>query len=286
MGDAVRRGLVMEGGAMRGLFTAGVTDVLMEAGVAFDGAVGVSAGATFGCNYKSHQIGRALRYNKRFCSDWRYGSFRSLLHSGDMFDVEFCYNEIPCNLDVFDTDAFTASPMEFWCVATDVLTGGPVYHRCVDGGPLDLQWIRASASIPIASRIVEVGGRHCVDGGVSDPIPLAFLEGRGYGRNVVILTQPPGFVKEPYTLMPLFRVALRSHPHLIATLGDRHVHYNEQTAYVARREGEGAAFVIRPPEALSIKASETDPNELQRVYDIGRREGEERLPGLQAFLAR
>jgi predicted patatin/cPLA2 family phospholipase len=278
--EAVKTGLIMEGGAMRGMFTSGVLDVFLENGITFDGAIGVSAGATFGCNYKSRQVGRALRYNKRFCADPRYGSVRSWLKTGDVFDVDFCYHVVPRELDVFDTKAFSESPMEFFCVATDVRTGEPVYHQCLDGGDEDLEWIRASASIPVASHIVEIDGQLLLDGGVADSIPLRFMEKRGYQKNVVILTQPLGYVKEPYAMMPVFRMALRQYPNMLDALGTRPDRYNEETAYVRRREQEGAAFVLRPPEPLAISATTTDPEELQRVYDVGRRVASERLDEL------
>lgn len=145
-------GLVLEGGAMRGLFTAGVTDVFMENGIAFDGAVGVSAGAAFGCNYKSYQPGRAIRYNTRFCRDKRYCSIRSLITTGDMFGADFCYHEIPEKLDVFDFDTYENSAMEFYVVCTDVETGKPVYHRCDTMNSRELEWLRASASMPMAAE--------------------------------------------------------------------------------------------------------------------------------------
>lgn len=270
---------------MRGMFTAGVTDVLMEAGVEPQGAVGVSAGATFGCNYKSRQIGRALRYNKRFCADPRYGSMRSFLHSGDVFDVEFCYDIIPNELDPFDSETFASSPMEFYVVATNAHTGGPEYHRCTDGGENDLQWIRASASIPLASRIVELEGMDLVDGGVADSIPLEFMEGCGYEHNIVILTQPADFEKKRYKEMPLFRATLRKYPSLVQALNYRHLRYNAQTAYVRDREREGMAFVFRPPAPLDISPLTNKPQELQRVYDIGRTEAEARLSELTEWLA-
>ena len=119
----MKTGLVLEGGAMRGLFTAGVTDVLMENDITFDGLIGVSAGAAFGCNYKSGQIGRALRYNTEYCNDPRYCSFRSLVKTGDLFGADFCYRQIPCELDKFDMEAFSENPMEFYVVATDIETG-------------------------------------------------------------------------------------------------------------------------------------------------------------------
>ena len=147
----------MEGGAMRGMFTCGVIDVFMEQEIIFDGAAGISAGATFGCNYKSRQIGRALRYNKKYSRDPRYCSIRSLLKTGDLYGAEFCYRELPNVLDPFDREAFSRNPMEFYVAATDVNTGKAVFHRCVDGGDTDIEWMRASASMPVASKPVTIG---------------------------------------------------------------------------------------------------------------------------------
>lgn len=124
-----KNGLVMEGGAMRGMFTAGVIDVFMECGVTFDGAIGVSAGATFGCNLKSKQAGRAIRYNKRFCRDWRYCSLKSLIKTGDLYGADFCYNQIPNVLDIFDIQTYRDNPMPFYIVASDCVTGQPVYKE-------------------------------------------------------------------------------------------------------------------------------------------------------------
>ncbi|MFR6379993.1 MAG: patatin family protein [Evtepia sp.] len=167
----MKHGLVMEGGAMRGLFTAGVIDVMMEQNIVFDGAVGVSAGAVFGCNYKSHQIGRVLRYNLAFCQDPRYCSMRSRIKTGDLFGADFCYRQIPDELDVFDREAYANSPMDFYVVGTDVRSGRAVYHNCLTGDHEDLDWLRASASMPLASQIVSVGNRNLLDGGIADSIP-------------------------------------------------------------------------------------------------------------------
>ena len=192
----MKTGLVLEGGAMRGMFTAGVLDVLMEAGVAVDGAVGVSAGAAFGCNYKSRQIGRAIRYNMTYCRDPRYCSLRSLVRTGDLYGVDFCYRVIPMELDPFDVETFARNPMPFYAVCTDLRTGKPVYHLLQNGGEEDMAWIRASASMPMVSRIVRLDGHELLDGGIADSIPLRFFESIGYERNIVVLTQPQGFIKK------------------------------------------------------------------------------------------
>ncbi len=281
----MRKGLVLEGGAMRGLFTAGVLDVFMENGITFDGAAGVSAGACFGANLKSHQIGRTIRYNKRFCNEWRYRSYRSLILTGDLYGADFCYHELPDRLDVFDTDTFADDPMEFYAVATDCVTGKPVYHKLTDGGYDDLEWIRASASMPLAARVVKIGDRYFLDGGISDSIPLEFMEKQGYEKNVVILTQPADYVKHSYKkVMPLIRASLHRYPAVIECIRIRHEMYNGQTAYVKVRESEGGAFVIRPPEALGVGALEKDPLQMQRVYDIGRDIGNKNLDAVRTFL--
>ncbi|MCI6882292.1 MAG: patatin family protein, partial [Lactobacillus johnsonii] len=192
----MKKGLVMEGGAMRCMFTAGVIDTLMKAGIDFDGAIGVSAGAAFGCNYKSRQIGRVLRYNVKYASDPRLSSWQSWLKTDDLYGADFCYRELPVELDVFDTAAFQKNPMDFWCVATDINNGEAVYHKLISGKEADLQWIRASSSIPVFARPVEIGSRKYWDGGISDSIPIKFFEKIGYDKNVVILTQPLSYRKE------------------------------------------------------------------------------------------
>lgn len=280
----MKRGLVMEGGAMRGLFTAGVTDVMMEAGIVFDGAIGVSAGAVFGGNYKAGQAGRVLRYNLRFCKDPRYSSLRSLIKTGDLFGADFCYREIPDHLDPFDQAAYAANPMDFFVVATDVHTGQAVYHNCLDGGREDLEWFRASASMPLASRIVSVGGYDLLDGGIADSIPLAYLEEQGYDRNVVVLTQPMGYVKTKNKAMPLLRRVYKDYPQLLDTLARRQDVYNETTAAIREKERRGEVFVIRPEVPLDIHRVEHDRARIQAVYDLGRAVMEKRLEAMKAFL--
>ena len=279
----MKRGLVLEGGAMRGLFTAGITDVMMEAGIEPDGLIGVSAGAAFGCNYKSRQAGRAIRYNTRFAKDPRYSGLRSLLRSGDYFNAEFGYHIVPTEHDIFDTEAFEQNPMAFVVVCTDVLTGQAVYHQMDHVDFDELEWLRASASMPLASRVVKVGGRQLLDGGVADSIPLEYFERIGYDRNVVILTQPEGFVKEPNRLMPLMRIGLRKYPRMVEALATRHEMYNRELEYVREAEREGRCLVIRPEEKIPIGHISHDPEEMRRVYDIGRKMGERYIDRIIAF---
>lgn len=280
----MRKGLILEGGALRGLFSAGVMDVMMENGIGFDGLIGVSAGAAFGCNYKSQQPGRVIRYNKRYAHDWRYCSVRSLLKTGDIFGAEFDYHTLPNELDKFDVDVFDKSPMEFYAVCTDLNTGEPVYKLLMHHGYEFNEWIRASASMPLASRIVEVEGRKLLDGGIADSIPLKFFEQQGYDKNVVVLTQPEGFVKKPNPLMPLIRLQLHRYPKFLKAAAERHIMYNAETEYVLQQEKAGSAFVIRPESVLPIKHITHDPDLMQKVYEDGRRVMLSRLTELKTFI--
>lgn len=282
----MKKGLIMEGGAMRGLFTAGVIDVLMENGIEFDGAVGVSAGAAFGCNYKSKQIGRVLRYNTTYCKDPRYCSFRSLVKTGDLFGADFCYHELPDKLDLFDYETFDNDAMEFHVVCTDVESGRPVYKKFDKSDESLLEWIRASASMPLASRIVEVDGYRLLDGGISDSIPLKYFEGLGFDRNVVILTQPQDYRKGPNKLMPVLKRALKKYPALLEVMANRHTEYNGTTEYVRSREEAGDVLVIRPEKPLEIGRIEHDPAKLKAVYQLGREAAEKKLEEVRKYLGR
>ena len=277
-------GLVLEGGAMRGLFTAGVLDVMMENGLVADGTIGVSAGAVFGCNYQSGQIGRTLRYNLRFCREWRYCSLRSLLLTGDLYGAKFCYYKLPLELDLYDYEAYALNPHPFYVVCTDVETGEAVYRKCERADGEDREWFRASASMPLASRVVEVSGRKLLDGGIADSIPLKYFESIGYDRNVVVLTQPEGFVKKPSRGNALVGMLLGKYPNMVKTLKHRHEMYNEASAYIAEREKAGAAFVIRPPKALEMSRTEHDPVRLCAAYNMGREETLRRLDELKTFM--
>ncbi len=269
---------------MRGLFSAGVMDVMMEHGIRFDGIVGVSAGATFGCNYKSHQPGRVLRYNIRFKDDPRYMGLRSLLRTGDLVGAEFSYHTMPNELDVFDKVTYENDPTEFHVVCTDVETGEPVYHRIDEMEDEGLDWIRASASMPLVSRPVALEGRLLLDGGISDSIPLRYFQGQGFDRNIVILTQPKGFYKKRTKLMPLFHLFMRRYPAIVRAMSRRHLMYNDELAYLEEQEKQGTILLIYPQDTLPIGRTEQDETKMRRVYAMGRQAGETMLPQIEQFL--
>ena len=280
----MKTGLIMEGGAMRGMFTAGVLDVLMENGLVTDGAIGVSAGAVFGCNYKSHQIGRVIRYNTEYCNDKRYASFKNLVKTGNLYSEQLCYHEVPEKLDPFNEAAFAASPMDFFVVCTDVKTGEPIYHKCRTGDAEDVRWMEASASMPLAAKIVKIGHYGLLDGGVADSIPVRFFESIGYKCNLIILTQPKGYVKKKNKFLPAIRARYFRYPAFVEAVADRHERYNETLSYISMLEQAGKDYVIRPPIPLEIGAMERDPAQLRRVYETGRAVAQIQVEKIRDFL--
>ncbi|WP_405342487.1 patatin family protein [Ruminococcus sp.] len=278
-----KTGLVLEGGAMRGMFTAGVIDVFMENDIDFPAMVGVSAGAAFGCNYKSRQPGRVIRYNKRFCQDKRYCSVWSLLKTGDQYGAEFCYRTIPEELDVFDKKTFEENPMEFYVVCTDVFTGEPVYKRVDHADENGYLWMRASASMPMVSRPVEVEGYTLLDGGMSDSIPLRFMQHKGFEKNVVVLTRPRQYIKKPNN-PTLMKTMLRKHPEMARVMADRHKMYAFQREYVFACERMGNTLVLCPDKPLGISRTEHDPDKLQAAYNEGVKVATRELQKIKEFL--
>jgi len=281
----MKTGLILEGGAMRGMFTAGVIDVMMENNIRFDGAVGVSAGAAFGCNYKSGQIGRVIRYNTRFCRDKRYCGIHSLITSRNLYNTEFCYDEVPLKHDIFDFDAYENNPMEFHVVCTDIETGKALYHKYDGRKDHGFDWIRASASMPIVSQIVEIDGHKLLDGGIADSIPVKYFERMGYNRNIVVLTQHKGYIKKKNRLLPIIKAKYGKYPKLVAAMENRHLDYNETLEYIEKKEKRGELLVIRPDSKLTVGSIEKNPEKLNETYEKGRQVALTRLDEIKTYLS-
>lgn len=279
-----KKSLVLEGGGMRGMFTCGVIDVLMEHGIQFDGAIGVSAGACFGVNVKSGQIGRAIRYQKKMCGNKRYMSLRSLLLTGNLVNAEYAYHVVPTEIDIFDVEAAAASPMEFIVVCTDVETGKPVYHPLQRVDYTELEWIRASASLPLVAQPVPIEGQLLLDGGLSDSIPLRYVQEHGYDRNVVILTQPMGYRKPATKHLWAMRLAARKYPKVIDCLRHRPEVYNAQLDYCLQEADAGRALIIAPDETLNIGRLQLEVEPLERVYAQGREVALKQLDRIREYL--
>lgn len=280
----MKKGIILEGGALRGMFSCGVIDVLMEEGITFDGGVGISAGAVLGCNIKSKQIGRPLRYNLKYCKDKRYHSMWSLRKTGDLFGVDFCYRLLPNELDVFDTDTYKNNPMKFYVGVTNVNSGESVFHECKTGDESDMLWFRASASMPIVSRVVEIDGEGYLDGGISVSVPYKFFEELGYNRNLIVLTRPKGYRKKKTKHKLLLKHFLKKMPKIKELVLNRYIEYNQEMDDIDLREKEGISFVIRPPKALKIKKAEKNPKRIQEAYNLGRSEALKHLDEIKKFL--
>jgi len=282
----MKNGLVLEGGAMRATYTIGVLDVLMENNIEFDGIIGVSAGAVHGASYIAKQPGRNIRYYKKYGSDKRFMSFYSLLTTGDMVGKDFCYNDIPWKLDPFDNETFKNSKTEFYIVVANVETGESEYVRITDlKDPVQMEYLRASASMPIVSKIVEINGKKLLDGGMTDSIPLRAFENMGYERNVVVATRPDSYVKEDEQMV-LTSLMYNNYPKFVSAIRYRAKMYNDEKAYILLQEQLGNVFFIRPEQELDITRTDTDPEHLESVYQIGRSDAEKRLTELKSFLER
>ncbi len=282
MAQEKKTGLVLEGGAMRGMYTAGVLDVFMENGIGFDGVIGVSAGAICGCSFVSGQVGRTIRYNKNYCTDKRFMSFYSLLTTGDLVGDKFCYHTIPEELDPYDNEAFLRSKTRFYSVCTNLETGEPEYILMKDMVK-DIDYLRASASMPYVSRTVEKDGMKLLDGGCSDSIPVRAFMDMGYEKNVVVLTRPADYRKKPEK-KGLARILYRKYPKFVKRLEARPEEYNQSVEDIKRLEADGKIFVIRPSRPLEIGRMSHDVKEIIRTYERGRSDAFECLEEMKAWL--
>ena len=277
-------GIVLEGGGMRGIFTSGILDVMMEKGIRFDALAGVSAGVLFGCNYKSLQPGRGLRYNILFKDDKRYMSWQSLWKTGNYVNADFAYYVIPTYLDPFDREAFSSNPMKFYVVCTDIVTGEPVYKLVEEATDEAMDWFRASASMPIFAKPVELEGHVLLDGGISDSIPLQFLQDKGYDKNLVVLTRPKGYRKKPSHGIPLIRLFTRKYPKVAALMRTRHRRYNEEVEYIEQQAETGNTFVLYPEYPLNIGRIEKNEQKMIAIYNHGREVALKHLSELKKYL--
>ena len=282
MAQEKETGLVLEGGAMRGMYTAGALDVFMENRIEFDGVIGVSAGAICGCSFVSGQVGRTIRYNKNYCTDKRFMSFYSLLTTGDLVGDKFCYHTIPEELDPYDNEAFLRSKTKFYSVCTNLETGEPEYILMKDMVK-DIDYLRASASMPYVSRTVEKDGMKLLDGGCSDSIPVRAFMNMGYEKNVVVLTRPADYRKKPEK-KGLARIFYRKYPKFVKRLATRPEEYNKTVEDIMQLEQEGKIFVIRPKRPLEIGRMSHDVKEIIRTYERGRSDAFDCLEEMKAWL--
>ena len=276
-------GLVLEGGAMRGLYTAGVLDVFLEnEDIKIDTIIGVSAGALFGVNYKSRQKGRTLRYNLKYANDERYMGFKSLVKTGDIVNKEFCYDELPNKLDIFDNETYKKSPEEFYAVVTNLDTGKPEYIK-IEDAQKDIEYLRASGSMPYVSKIVQIDGKKYLDGGTSDSIPVDEMMKMGVDKVIVVLTRPLEYRKKKSS-KKISKWYYKRYPNYIDTLNNRYKMYNSEVEKVISLEKDKKIFVIRPSRLVDIKRIERDTLKLKEMYDLGVEDAKNSLKDLKNYL--
>lgn len=279
-----KTGLVLEGGGFRGIYTAGVLDVFLDEGISFDGLIGVSAGAIHGCSFVSGQRGRSIRYYRKYCGDPRMMSIRNWIKTGNAVDTDFCYHQLPEVLDKFDNESFINNPTAYYVTCTNLDTGKAEYIQLEDMNA-QIDYLRASASLPYFSQVVELDGKKYLDGGCADSVPVEAFERLGYKRNVVVLTQPAGYRKKPeFQLMAKLRYG--RYPRFAKALINRHESYNTLMDRLEDMEREGRIFIIRPSSKLDIGRMENDVNKVQGVYDMGVTNARAALPELRAWFER
>lgn len=278
----MKTGLVLEGGGCRGIYTAGVLDVFLENGIEFDGVIGVSAGAAHGCSFVSKQKGRSIDYYTKYCNDPRFMSIRSWLKEGNIVGVEFSYHELPEKLVPYDNEAFLKSNTEFYVVVTNVETAKAEYIKMNDMFA-DIDYLRASASLPYFSRIVDIDGKKYLDGGCADSVPVDEFMNMGYDKNVVILTRPESYRKKP-ELSFLAKAVYRKYPEFAKLLLKRHEEYNQNVQHINELEKEGKIFVIRPKESLNLGRIEHDAEKINSAYNKGVDDGKEYISKLIEWL--
>ncbi|MDR2715961.1 MAG: patatin family protein [Coriobacteriaceae bacterium] len=277
--------LVLEGGAMRGQFTAGVLDFFMEQGLWAEHVIGTSAGALNGFHYVAGDFGRSCYLNTKYCRDWRYFSMRSFAFTGNAFGTEFVFDTLINQLEPFDFNSFRGSPMRLTSVASNLETGEADYHTFKDPQK-DLPYLIASSSIPLLSKVVEVDDKKLLDGGTCDSVPFLYSLLTGAEKHIVVLTQDAGYKKGSYKLMALVRQVYSSYPHYAERFQYRHLEYNRTYRLLSRLHRMGKIFVIQPPKPVSVVPMERNPDKLLALYGDGYDEAARCWDALIDYLAR
>lgn len=276
-------GLVLEGGGMRGIYTAGVLDFFLDKQIDVDGVIGVSAGACHATSYLSKQRGRNYRVNTKYLGTKEYLSLTSLIKTGSLFGMEFMFHKIPEELEPYDYDVFNQSKTEYITVATDLNTGDADYHIIKDMHK-EIDYIQASSSLPLLSKVVSIDGKELMDGGCSDSIPFQYMMGRGYDKNIVVLTQCASYRKGKNNLLPIIRHNYKKYPNVITALANRHIRYNKALDELEALEKAGKIFVIRPSKPVNISRVEKNLDKLQALYEEGYQDAQNQYEALKAYM--
>lgn len=275
-------GMVLEGGGMRGLYTAGILDAMLDKNFQVNGIIGVSAGALFGVSYVSKQRGRSLRYNQKYASDPRYMSFKSLITTGNFVNKDFAYYELPLKLDIFDEESFSKSKTDFYATVTNVETGKPEYLKIINA-TIQIEELRASSSLPFCSKIVKINDKLYLDGGISDAIPVNKCLEMGYDKVIVITTRPLNYRKtKSNQLLP--KIFYHRYPNFVKAINTRYQRYNDTLDQLQELEKQNKIFVIRPSKLIKINRLEKNPDKMQEIYNLGLQDFQDNYQALQKYL--
>ena len=275
-------GLVLEGGAMRGMYTAGVIDVFLENNIKVDCIIGVSAGALFGVNYCSNQKGRVLRYQKKHVKEKNYMGIKTLLKTGNIINTETAYYDIPLKLDVFDEEAYKKSKTDFYLVATNIETGEAEYKK-IKNTQKEIEYFRATSAMPFVSQIVEIDGKKYLDGALADSIPLDKMQELGYDKIIVVLTKPAGYKKKKPPKI-LANKVYKEYPKLAEAINTRYQRYNKTIDKINDLEKKKEIIVIRPSRKVKMSRIEKDIDKLQEMYDLGVEDTKNILKSLKSYI--
>lgn len=276
-------GLVLEGGGMKGVYTAGVLDFFLDKGINFAKCYGVSAGACTLCSYLSKQRGRGVAVTVDYLDDKNYCSAYSLLKTGDLFNVDMCYRQIPDSLNPFDYEAFDRNESRGYAVVTNIETGLAEYMPLRDMHQ-DVVAVQASASLPLVSRNVKIGNHLYLDGGLSDPIPLLHSVTDGNRKNVVIMTKEVGYRRKPSGQLGLIKARYVKYPKVYELMKNRHIEYNKTLDYLQAQVKNGNAFLIQPQHKSDVGRIEKNRDKLLALYQEGYDEAAARYEDLLTYL--
>ncbi len=263
----MKKALILEGGGMRGLYTAGILDAMMDDDIKYNSIYGVSAGAVFGVNYLSKQKGRVLRYNKKYVNDKRYMGLKSWITTGNFINKQFAYYDMPFKLDIFDEETYSKSKTNFYAVMTNIETGQAEYSKVVNC-TIQIEELRASSSLPFLSKPVVINDKKYLDGGIADAIPIEKALEDGYDKIVIVLTRPIEYRKKKSNqLLP--KLFYHKYPKFVESINTRYSRYNETLDLIEKLQKKKKVYVIRPSKLIEISRVEKDPNKLQAMYDLG-----------------
>lgn len=279
----MKTGIVVEGGGKRGIYAAGVLDVLLEHNIIADGLIGTSAGAVNGCSYVSKQYRRNIRYNMRYADEKRYMSLHSLFKTGNIVGTEFAYNLLPNRLEKFDYDSFEESQTDFYVTCSNLETGKAEHILCKSLRGKNMDYLRASASMPYVSQIVEIDDMKLLDGGVCDSIPLKFFQENGYQKNLVILTRPKGYFKKPENMF-IAEACYHKYPKFVNAINNRYAVYNKTLKYISEQEKQGNIIVLQPSRALKVSRMEQNKEIIKEMYELGKSDANKIIQEISMFM--